>query len=277
MLSRQQVKDALVREGISSGDVLLVHSSLRSVGPIDGGADALIDGLLETVGSDGILAMPAFNYTRPLPTPYFDMHATPSRAGALTECYRKRPESVRSFHPTHSVVAQGKRAAEFLSGHEKCLAFGVGSPIDRLAHAGGWVLLLGVTQTANSCVHVGESHAGVKKFHWHDGPPPVAKLRTCDGKIMEHLIDCSSSCSAAFNYLEYPLRRKRMLVDLKIGDATCLLMRGKDVIETVIEVVREKADALLCNSETCRPCFMAKRYIAENLQAAARQTDKQIK
>ncbi len=269
-LSRQKVKDTLVREGLKTGDILLVHSSLRSVGPISGGADALIDGLLDTVGSDGILAMPAFNYTRPLPTPYFDTMATPSRAGALTEVYRKRSQSIRSLHPTHSVIAQGKRAVEFLSGHEKCLAFGVGSPLDRLAQAGGWVLLLGVTQTANSCIHVGESHAGVRKFHWQDGPSPVAKLLTPDGRIVEHPIDCSSSCSAAFNYLEYPLRRKGMLVDLNLGDATCLLMRGKDVIATVIEVVQERADALLCRSETCRPCLLARKYISENLYGAVR-------
>lgn len=269
MLLRRQIKDALVRAGISGGDILLVHSSLRSIGPIDGGADALIDGLLEVVGPNGILAMPAFNYTRPLPAPYFDVDTTPSRAGALTEIYRKRVESVRSFHPTHSIAAQGKRAAEFLVGHEECRAFGVGSPIDRLARAGGWVFLLGVTQTANSSIHVGESYAGVKKFHWQDGPPPVAKLRTSAGRVVEYPVDCSSSCSAAFNYLEYPLRRKGMLVDLNLGDATGLLMRGKDVIETVLEVLREKADALLCNSATCRPCLMARRYMLENPRRAA--------
>jgi aminoglycoside 3-N-acetyltransferase len=161
MLTKKQIQDVLLRSGMKVGNHLLVHSSLRQVGPIDGGADALIDALLETVGSEGTLAMPAFNYTRPLPVPYFDVRSTPSRAGILTEIYRKRPETLRSLHPTHSVAAQGRRAAEFLADHLKYMAFGVGSPIDRMMQAGGYVLLIGVTHLANSCIHIGESYSGV--------------------------------------------------------------------------------------------------------------------
>lgn len=229
------------------------------MGPIDGGPDALIDGLLQVVGREGSLVMPTFNYTRPLPSPYFDARTTPSKSGMLTEIFRHRPETQRSLHPTHSVAAQGDRAGEFLTDHYKYLAFGIGSPIDRLVQAGGYVLLIGVTQLANSCIHVGESHAGLKKFYWENGPLPIAKLLMPDGKIFEHQLDASSSCSMAFNSVEYALRRKNMITDLQLGEALCFLMKGKNIVQVVVEMIRKTPDILLCNQRTCRPCFMSRR------------------
>jgi aminoglycoside 3-N-acetyltransferase len=264
VLTKQQIKDALINKGLRLGDHLLVHSSVKSVGLIDGGPDALIDALLEVVGDEGTLAMPAFNYTRPLPQPYFDVAITPSRAGALTEIYRQRPETLRSLHPSHSVAAQGKRAEEFLADHHKGLAFGVGSPVDRIAQAGGYVLLIGVTHMANSCIHIGESHAGVTKFYWENGPIPIAKLRMPNGKIIDHSLDCSSSCSMAFNSVEYPLRCKNMIMDLNVGEALSFLMRGKVVIETVVEMIRQRPDALFCNRSTCQPCIKGRQYLDES-------------
>jgi aminoglycoside 3-N-acetyltransferase len=262
MLTKKRIAETITRQGVRRGDHLLVHSSLRSIGPIDGGADALIDGLIDAIGPEGTLAMPAFNYTRPLPSPYFDPQTTPSRAGALTECFWRRPEAKRSLHPTHSVAAQGERAEEFLAGHLNYLAFGIGSPIDRLAKAGGYVLLAGVTHLANSCIHIGESYAGATKFYWQDGPLPIAKVRMPDGRIENHRLDCSSACSRGFNSVEYWMRSKNLISDHTLGNALCFLMRGSDVIETVVRMIGTKADVLLCSDSNCRPCTMARAHIS---------------
>lgn len=69
MLTKARIKATLSSKGLKPGDHVFVHSSLRSIGPIEGGPDALIDALLEVVGPEGTLAMPAFNYrvnSRPL-------------------------------------------------------------------------------------------------------------------------------------------------------------------------------------------------------------------
>ena len=261
MLTKAQVKETLFSKGVRPGDHLLVHSSLRSVGAIQGGPEALIDALLEVVGPKGILAMPAFNYRTHLPSPYFDARTTPGMTGALTEMFRKRPGTLRSLHPTHSLAAQGERAAEFLGDHYKFQTFGIGSPIDRLAQAGGYVLLLGVSHLANSCIHVGESYAGRTKFDWEDGPLPIVRILLPDGKIIDHQLDCTASCSMAFNAAEYPMRRDDMIIDLILGEALCFLMKGKDVIKAVVGMIGEKPDALLCNRPICRPCSMARRHL----------------
>lgn len=261
MLTKLEVKECLRNVGLTAGDHLFVHSSLRQIGPIDGGADALIDALLETVGTEGTLAMPAFNYSRPLPIPCFDVSSTPSRAGLLTEMYRRRPGTLRSLHPSHSVAAQGRRAPQFLAEHLEHGALTMGSPIDRMAQAGAYILLIGVTHLANSCIHIGESYAGIRKFYREEGAPPVAKIRLPDGKIIEYQLDCSASCSMAFNSVEFPLRHQGLIVDLMIGQAESFLMKGKDVINVVVEMLRERRDALLCNRDSCRSCCMSRKFI----------------
>lgn len=186
----------------------------------------------------------------------------------MTEIFRKRAESLRSLNPTHSIAAQGKRASEFIAEHYKYQTFGMGSPLDRLAQAGGYVLLLGVTHLANSTIHVGESHAGCTKFYWEEGPLPVVKILMPDGKLIDHQLDCSASCSMAFNAAEYPMRCNNMIIDLVLGDALCFLMKGRDVIDAVVGMIRDKPDALLCSRPNCRPCSMARRYILDHQGSA---------
>jgi aminoglycoside 3-N-acetyltransferase len=266
MLTRDRITTRLREAGIKPGDDVLVHSSLRAVGPIDGGADALIDGLLAAVGPGGTLVMPAFNYTRPLPQPHFDPRTTPGKTGALTEVFRKRPGVLRSLSPTHSVAAAGPRAAEFTDGHLDTQTFGLGSPIDKLASGGGWVLLVGVTHTSNSTIHVGETHAGVTKFAWNDGPLPSIGVKMPDGRVVEHAIDTTPSCSLAFNALDYPLRRNGEIIDLTLGAAPSHLMRGADVIARTVEIVRSDPSTLFCTRADCRPCRLGREHVRKTVR-----------
>ena len=132
MLKRKDMVEQFHSLGIKPGDHLLVHSSLHSVGPIDGGADALLDALLETVGRSGTVAVPAFSGL-PEPDGYFDPLESPSNVGVFTEVLRKRPDAFRSLHPTHSVAAIGERAEAFVRDHLKAPAVRAGSPIDLIA------------------------------------------------------------------------------------------------------------------------------------------------
>ena len=238
----------------------MVHASLRSIGTIDGGADAVIEALVEVVGDRGTVAMPSFHYTRPLPEPYFDVRTTPGKTGMLTEVFRRRPGVRRSVHPTHAVSALGPRADEFLDGHLSCEAVGKGSPLDRIAQAGGYVLLIGVSHVSNTTIHVGESRAGVAKYHWDDGPVPIAKVLLPEGGIVEHPLDASAGCSHAFNVVEYPLRSRGLVRDLYIGQSQASLIAGRDIIDTVVAMLRERPDVLLCTRPACRPCTLARSH-----------------
>lgn len=264
MTTKQDIIKSLRQAGLTAGDHVVVHSSLRSVGPIEGGADTFIDALLEVVGDRGTLAMPSFNYTRPLPEPYFDAQLTAGRTGSLTEVFRKRATTLRSIHPTHSVCATGPRAVEFLADHLKVEAVGAGSPLDRIAQAGGYILMVGVTHVVNTTIHVGESYAGIPKFFWSAGTLPVAKVLLNDGRVIEHQIDCSASCDRAFNAVEFPMRARQAIIDLDIGQASSWLMRGAELIDVVVSTIRGQPDVLLCNYPFCRPCALARTQLAKH-------------
>ena len=141
--------------GVRPGGVLLVHSSLRSLGPIPGGAETVVQGLLDALGPDGTLLMPALSYARVTPEqPLFDVRLTPSNVGALPETFRTRPGTLRSVHPTHSVCGVGRLAAELLDRHiEDRTPCGPRSPFHLLPEYDGQILMLGCGLRPNTSMH----------------------------------------------------------------------------------------------------------------------------
>lgn len=251
------LEHALRDAGLGPGDAVLVHSSLRSVGPIDGGSETVVSVMLDLLGPSGTLMVPTFTYTRNLPKPWFDSRTTAGLTGALAEAVRQWPGSIRSLHPTHSVAAIGSHADEMTTGHLQVRALGIGSPIDRLAQAGGKVLLIGVDHRANSTIHVGEEHAGAAKVTWYDHKLE-AMVRLSSGELVSHELDDSPSCSAAFNAIEGPLRDRQLVIDGKVGGAPLQVMRGSDVVDLVVSLLRDDPRRLLCTWAGCRPCTGAR-------------------
>ena len=162
MSSKERIISDLKTLGVKSGDVLLVHSSLSSMGYVDGGADAVIDALLEVLGNEGTLLFPAFSFSPCYRTSEFSHNDTPSCVGKISEVFRKRKGVIRSFHPTHSVSAIGKYALEMISGHEKDdTPVGVNSPLRKLPKYDGKILMLGCSLHSNSFMHGMEELAEV--------------------------------------------------------------------------------------------------------------------
>ncbi len=145
----------LLALGVRPGGVLLVHSSLRSLGAMEGGAEAVIQGLLAALGPQGTLLFPALSYASVGPdSPFFDLHRTPACIGALPEVFRTRPGTLRSIHPTHSVCGTGRLARELLSGHElDSTPVGPHSPFARLPRLGGQILFIGCGLRPNTSMH----------------------------------------------------------------------------------------------------------------------------
>ncbi len=152
--------------GIRPGMSLLVHSSLRRVGPVAGGADTVIDALLEVLGPEGTLMMSTVSGNVNENQPVFDVRHTPSTVGTLSNVFRKREGVIRSLHPIHSVAALGPRAEFFTGGHLECnTPWSPGSPYGKLMRNGGSILFLGTNFTCNTCIHALEIEARVPGLH----------------------------------------------------------------------------------------------------------------
>ncbi len=125
--SRPVMRDGLVADlralGLAEGDLIMVHSSLRGLGFVEGGADTVVDALMEVVGSGGTLVFPAFTLAGTMKGTLdrgdyvFDPKRSPSSVGAISNAFLARSAVLRSVHPTHSVAAWGRLAEELTRTH----------------------------------------------------------------------------------------------------------------------------------------------------------------
>jgi len=248
--------------GLQTGDKVVVHSSLRSIGRVEGGAPTVVRALLSVLGPEGLLVAPTFNFREPR----FDPDATPSRMGVISETVRTWPGAVRSWQPTHTVAAIGPGAEALTAGHHLVGGgLSIDSPLDRLAAQGGWVLLLGVGHNRNSTIHVGEAQAGVPHLHVPYGPDGATSVPiSVKGETIKVALREFPGCSEAFGAVEGELRRRGHIRDRMVGGASMQLMRGADLIRTVVDLLRDDPTILLCTSTACSRCPGARAMLASN-------------
>lgn len=154
MVTKNDVFTLLESFGIRPDDVVTVHSSLREVGPIEGGADGLIDAMTQYL-CDGLLLIPTHTWANVnAANPHFDVRSTEPCIGTLSRVAAFRKDGVRSLHPTHSLAAFGKNALEYVQGEEKSTTPApVGGALSRLYELNGKVLLIGVGHERNTYLH----------------------------------------------------------------------------------------------------------------------------
>lgn len=172
MHTAAQLTDDLRSLGIRPGDTVLMHSSYKSLGGIEGGAKGFFEAFLSLLGPEGTLVLPALSYGDvSAEQPVFDALNTPSCIGYLPEYFRTQVSGViRSLHPTHSCCMVGKNAASLAEGHELDeTPVGPRSPFAKLPKIGGKILMLGCCPDHNTSMHGVEETA----------EPPYLLDRTC--------------------------------------------------------------------------------------------------
>ncbi len=167
-VTKDEIRAGLAAVGLRPGDVVLVHSSLSSFGHVEGGADAVIDALLEAVGERGTVVVPTFTWRafHDKPVVVFDVANTPCETGLIPETFRRRPGVLRSRHVCHSVAALGPHAAEVMG--DGIHPFGPGSSFDRLLRLDSWNLLLGVSFGVCTALHAVEEFRQVPYRYYRD-------------------------------------------------------------------------------------------------------------
>jgi aminoglycoside 3-N-acetyltransferase len=153
--ARKQIASQLREIGVRPGGALLVHSSLKSLGPVPGGPETVILGLLDALGPEGTLLMPALSFGSVNEAdPIFDALYTQSNVGAIPEYFRTRPGTIRSVHPTHSLCAVGPRAEALLRDHYlDTTPAGPRSAFTKLPDIDGQLLMIGCGLKPNTSMH----------------------------------------------------------------------------------------------------------------------------
>ena len=264
-VTRDDIKRALRRLGVRRGSKVMVHSSLSSFGyvePTEGleddaiieamsqgadgqtkerllskvrGANTVIAALLECVGDEGIVMMPSFNHGS---VDVYDPLTTPSSSGIITDVFWRRSGVRRSLHPTHPYAAAGRDAEQVLAGNTEASTYGKDNPLGKLIFQGCRILLLGAGLNTCTAMHVGESVAGVKCLGYREGLGKVLK----DGRIVYVRTDvwrAAGQCPVESAILEERMRRAGMIRDTQVGEAQLHLMKGLDLVNTVVQLCEE--------------------------------------
>lgn len=251
-LTRADIAAGLRELGLWKGDRVLVHSSLVALGEVDGGADAVIDALLDAVGSDGLVVVPTFACKPP-----FDRRESATPLGSIPDTLWRRPNAVRSLHPTHSVAAIGKGAEELIRDHEKApTAYGEGTPYHTLAVNGGKILLLGVDQDRNTTLHTAEALSGAVYLTDITG----AYVNDNGGNVTIP-IAAMAGPHRDFISLDKLFREHGIMRIGKIGGAVCRLIDAGEMLDAALEALKRDPAAVLCENLNCADCVMQRGKI----------------
>lgn len=227
----EQLAHDLSGLGVQPGDTLFIHSSFKSLGPVEGGAVSVVAALEACVGPEGLILMPSFNLVHASLRPTTWDHATtPATTGHLCEFFRKMPGTYRSDHYSHSVAARGKGAAEIVSGHRDRVGmkspwdlepwgrtYGTNSPMLRAYDRDAKVLMLGVDYHSSTYMHV------VEVMFWNQRlqSNPQSSYNFVNRELLGAYWDSLGRLSRG-----------------KVGQANCRLFSASDFVNTLLEYVR---------------------------------------
>lgn len=251
-ITKDQIVYALRLGGIHHGDVVLMHSALSSIGYVEGGADAVIDAVLEAVGPDGTFAVSTMAFDNP-----FDPATSPSTVGIISETHRKRPESIRSFRPVHSINAIGARAEELTRDHDQCETnCGPGSPYLKLRDMGGKILLLGVDMNRNTTLHAIEDIMDSVYLVSRTIPAPTY-MEDYQNKTMV----MRKFCPGHRDFLRFTadLRKADALTEICIGNAVAKIIDVPRMFQLGQEFLSRDPLYFLCRNENCPHCAEFRR------------------
>jgi len=244
-----------------SGLPVCVHASLRSFGWVDGGAPAVVKGLLE---EGCTVLVPTFSWTFAVPPPaelrrprnawdYDTWEAssvgegrifTPDSKeidvqdmGAIPASIVSMPQRARGYHPLCSFSAVGP-LAQLVSGQRPLQVW---APLEALAEAGGSVVLMGVGLQEMTLLHLAEQRAGRNPFRrW---------ANDADGEPIE--VE-SGGCSDGFWNLRsalLPLQKECM-----VGNSRWLIFPASPTLEVVAAAIRADPMITHCGKPMCGRC-----------------------
>lgn len=245
---------------------VIVHSSLRSFGPVEGGAETVVDALGKVFNS---VVVPTFTYKTmviPLTGPADNAMVygsggdknrmaeffTPRMAadplmGIVPETLRKYLRARRSTHPIQSFA--GFNAEEFLD--RQTLGDPLG-PLAALEERGGWVVLMGVDHTTNTSIHYAEKLAGRKQFvRWALTPKGVLECPGFPGD------------SAGFQALAPDV--EKFTRHVKIGSCLVQAVPLSMLFKAVIARLNKDPLALLCQQEDCERCGEIRNWVKKGI------------
>ena len=237
--STEDFKGQLRSLGLNSGDIVLMHSSMKALATKKSPQEFIQD-IISVIGPEGTLLIPALTFANvKAEYPYFIARETEPCIGLIPRTFFRMRGVVRSLHPTHSVCAFGKRAIELTSKHflDKT-PVGPHSPFRKILDYNGKLLFIGDTVRCCTFMHGVEEIAGVPyvlKKEWLRYTIEDEKGNVVEKDMIPHdFKGWNQEYQRIKNILEYPDIRRG-----KVGRADCFLINAAALLSKAIEKIKE--------------------------------------
>ena len=247
---REDILNQLKQMNAPTDKIVLMHSSLRAIGRVDGGAEVLLDTLIEYFTRDGgLFCVPTHTWHNLSKEITLDMMSDDHCLGAFSTVALNDKRGIRSESPIHSMVVFGdkQKALDFV----KQEAFtNSTTPIEscygKIYSSGGKILLVGVSHSRNTYLHSVDEILGTKN-RMADKPTTVTIRRKSGEIVKRELIlyhnDFTDDISCRFNKFETAFRYHKCIVDGFLGNAPTQLCDAKKMKET-LELIYKNSDGV---------------------------------
>lgn len=247
--NKEDLKQDLKAMGLKPDDIIMVHSSMKSIGDVEGGADTVVDAFMEYF-SEGLFMTPTHTWAQmSAEYNYFDPETEPACVGIIPNIFMKREGVLRSLHPTHSIAVYGKGAAEYIKGEENCTSpCTPGGCWERLGHVGAKILMLGVTHIRNTYIHAVEEVNDVP-FRFTEKPVDF-KIKMPDGSVKDvalyrHFNAVTPRISGEYDKLIPAFEAKGVTKNVTFGDAKCILCDAAKILDVTTRILAHEKNCLL--------------------------------
>lgn len=251
--TKEKLLHDLKKIGVEKGDLLHLKISMRAIGRIEGGANTLLNALLEAVGESGTIISDAFVKAFPIPMSETNKEKisddeTPSYAGVFANEMIKHPKNIRSKHPIHKFAAIGKQAEEFCNNHtEKSGAYDL---LEEMAKQDAKNLTIG-----GDVIGVGTTHIAIEKCKYDRKVKNMGRyFINSKGEKELAKIDWKGACGAGIRKF-LPLYENGALINRgKIGNADSILTSMKKTLEVEMKKITEDPYFFFCDDPGCHIC-----------------------
>lgn len=263
-ITKEKLISDLRLAGVVPGSILYVRAKMSAVGRTPSKA-TFFEALVEAVGSEGTLVLPAFTgygkrWSR-VPTVFTP--ESPATSGALSTMGLAHPGAIRSTHPTHSFVAIGPEASWLLAGHDHTKpAF---YPVARMIERDAIMAVIGCDSESPgfSTVHHAQELLGLSQRHLQRYLYQVT-ISTPDSTVSDETKIWRPAevpgCSVGFRNMYKEYIRRQVLLISSIGQAYSIFGNASQIFKVDLDLLRANPRVALCENPTCLSCRVLRIY-----------------
>ena len=246
--SKADIIAQLEKMNAPKDSIVIMHSSLRAIGNVKGGAEGLLRILIEYfTEKGGLFCVPTYTWHNLKKEITLDMASDDNCTSAFSTVALRSRLGIRSENPTHSLVVFGNRdkAKDFIKDEPFIkTATAPESCYGKLFDRKGYVLLVGVAQNRNTYLHAVDEILGTENRMAKE-PVHTSVLRE-NGEVVKrditlYDVDFINDVSLRFTKFETAFRYHKCITDGFIGNAPTQLCDAEKLKET-IELIYKNAN-----------------------------------